>query len=236
MKKILFFCAALLLASTSVHALVLEDWQAYATNTQITMGTTPSDWGGAGGEFADAYVKTEGTNNFARLYFSPANGTSPSFILGLLQVNAFSPVLDVSPVGTKVTFDLRTDLASAFTQVVGIQITADTIEQPGTERSFRTPDSLLQTLPASSSTWQTMEFLASDATFFETGVTWPHPDLTKVSKIEILLLQTVTDVTPSGEGVRQIDIDNFAVPEPAAMILFGFGGLVAFLRKRLSRI
>lgn len=214
-----------------------EDFESAASGQQITLGSTTLSWGFGGGELADAYVLSETGNQFGRVFMIGNTGSSPAFSVGLLQLGSeiFSPVIDLSAGNIQISFQLRSDFSSPVSQVVAIQIEAVSNED-SVVRSFRTSDVDLQALPASSEGWVTREFLL-------TGLVDPaNPgftaDLSQISKVEILFLQTMNDIPGNGIDVNYIDIDNFQgaeipVPEPTTILLLGsaVAGLMKIRKK-----
>lgn len=232
MKKLAVVLALGLLMAGSAKATILEDFEGIAAGTQITLGsaTNTLNWGFAGGEMADAYVVEEAGNQFGRLFITSSTGATPGFSAGLIQKSEFTPLMDLT--GDAISFRIRTDFEAAVASIVAVQITADTNEDPGVFRTFRTPDASLKALPALADGWQMYRFninsLVSEAV-------WASPDLTQVSKVEILFLQNAVEGYDIPAGAHQIDIDVLGVPEPSAMLLFGFAGVIGYIKKRFNR-
>lgn len=231
MKKILALLAVLACcAATTSYGFIQEGWDTYTSGSQATYGTTPANWGALGSEMADAYILDDPTGQFVRIFMKDAaDQVGSSFATGLIQLTAFDPTIDIS--SWSFDFMMRSNYTSATNNLIAFQIEAETVVD-GIVRTFRTSNAAMQSIPLDATDWTKMSFSASDLYFGgDDSITWAVPDLTAVSKIEFLVLQ-VNGTLPQIDG-GYIDVD--AVPEPGAMLLFGFAGLIGYIKKRINK-
>ncbi|RJP56093.1 MAG: hypothetical protein C4541_13010 [Candidatus Auribacter fodinae] len=187
----------------------LEESIFYEYYNNYELGADPNsvaDWFVFGSEHLDRYIVGTADDKYLNIIFdSPAGGVPPAWVsFGVSQSNDWNPALDFS--AADISFDIRTDLGSAVSGVIAVQITA-ICNETGTLKTFRTPDANLIDIPASASGWVPVSVSASSLTYNEAG--WATPDLTRVEKVEILFMQTGTDFTAAGN----VYIDNFKATE-----------------------
>jgi len=231
MKKILALLAVLACcAATTSYGFIQEGWDAYTAGSQATFGTTPANWGALGSEMADAYILSDTTGQFVRIFMKDAaDQVGSAFATGLIQKTAFSPLIDVS--SWSYDFMMRSNYTAETNKLIAFQVVAETVVD-GVVRTFRTSNAAMQSIPLDATNWTKMSFSASDLYVDgDTSITWAVPDLTAVEKIEMLVLQ-VNGTLPQVDG-GYIDVD--AVPEPGAMMLFGFAGLIGYIKKRINK-
>ena len=185
------------------ETIFIEDYNAYTLNCDPN---TVSDWLVFGIEHTDRYVLGSSTDKYLDIVFnSPSGNVPPAWVsFGVCQSSGWNPMKNFS--SAVIQFDISSDLSSAVSSVMTVQITA-ICNQTGTLKTFRLPDANLLTIPASSSGWVSVSIDASDLTYNESW--WATPDLTQVEKVEILVLQTVNNFVAAGN----VYIDNFKAVE-----------------------
>ncbi|MCB1195341.1 PEP-CTERM sorting domain-containing protein [bacterium] len=249
-KSIALAVAALALSAFSVNAATtIENFNSWplgapADNTTSIWGYTPF-----GSELAGTEIKSGPTGNYLEVsYSSPADGgspiiggTGPFASLGLAQTIDFPITTNLSNPGLAIEFDLKSSAAIAdvlFVEIFAESLFLDDTVAPEGQTGFRlgiVGGNQLD-LPGGD-TWTPFSVLVSDLTTFsaDQSVTSRKPNLAKVTKVQITILQTDADLI--GDGT--IGIDNLAfsqsVPEPSAMMLFGFAGLLGFIKKRVAK-
>jgi len=141
-------------------------------------------------------------NNWLQIEFnSVANDVPPVWMpFGIIQTTAWSPAKDFTD--ATIEFDIQTDLTSAIEDVIALEISA-ICNETGLVETFRIPDANLLSLPSSAEGWVKFQIDISELTFNEAS--WKTPDLTQVEKVQLLVLQTVTDIVAGGT----VDIDDF---------------------------
>ena len=248
MKRfIVLSVAAMLLASASVKAqsTMLENFNSWplgapADNTTSTWGYKPF-----GNELTGSTILTKGGgDHYLQLsYDSPTDGgsliiggTGPFASLGLSQATAFTPVGNMTSPTAKIEFDLRS--SAEISGVFSVEILAEALFLDDTptgegQVGFRLGFAKMLGLPGNA--WTHFDVLVSDLTTYspDQGVTSKKPNLANITGIQLLVLQTDADLT----GIGTIDIDNLAatVPEPGAMMLFGFAGLLGLIKKKMLK-
>ena len=167
-------------------------------------GISELDWFVFGGEVLDRVVQGSGGNKWIHIDFASPVGQGPNWVtLGLGQKDGseYVPPLDLT--GSTIRFDIRvTDLDAHFSNVISVEIV------DGAGNTARLANISLVDMPDESDGWVTLEFSVDDLTHYETGTA---PDVTMIEKVQILFLQTQSDIQETGGGV---DIDNLRVNEP----------------------
>ena len=176
----------------------------------FTSGIDPNtiselDWLVFGGEVLDRTIQQGSDGNkWIHIDFASIAGQGPNWVtLGLAQKagSEYMPPLNLT--GATIRFDIRvSDLDAYFSKVISIEI----VDDEG--NTARLQNSALLDMPDESDGWVTLEFFVEDLTHYETGTA---PDLTMIEKVQLLFLQTETDIVETGAG---IDIDNLRVNEP----------------------
>ena len=184
---------------SDTYSIFEEDYEEYQ------IGDDPnivSNWHVYGLEQTGKSIQGNAENRFLRITFnSPAGNIPPAWApIVITQDVAWMPSKDFT--NATIVFDIRTDLANTVENVLTVEIVA-VCNETGLLETFRIPDSALLTLPSSTNVWLRNQVDISELTFNEAS--WKTPDLTQVEKVQILVLQTVTDIVASGS----IDIDNF---------------------------
>lgn len=233
MKKILATLAVIACcAATASYGFIQEDWQSYTAGSQATFATTPANWGALGTEMADAYILADASSqgNFVRIFMKDAaDQVGAIFATGLIQKTEFNPLIDIS--SWPLEFMMRSNYTSATNKLLALSITAETIAD-SVVRGFRTSNAAMQSIPLDSVNWTKMTFNPSDLYVDgDTSIGWAVPDLTAVQKIELVVLQVNGTLPQVDDGY--IDVDS--VPEPGAMLLFGFAGVLGYIKKRIGK-
>ena len=243
MKKIVIIIV-LLFFSVSAHAAieVLEDFNSYASGTNA-LNNPALDYNTLGSEATGSTIVGDDVNNSLQIDFDSAVGQSNAwFSFGVIHNTNFAAPKDLT--GEQLSFYIKTDLSQTWVGVLSPQLTVWTYH-PGTNTWAYEPWRLqnmlgdidgssqpLLDLDVNHTGWTPITVDVEDLVFNGNEQHWKTADFTNVIAMDILVLQVNTDIV--GPGTVLIDdIAIGAIPEPGAMMLCGFGGLIALIKKRL---
>ena len=162
-----------------------------------------------------ANIQGDTQNQWLNIPFSsPSGGVPPAWAsFGIAQRDDSAPwETGKDFTNAVIQFDIRTNnIAEPLPDVIAIQI----YEQDNVF-AFRVPDADLEVVPASSEGWVTITFSINEVSYSER--TWEYLERTKVTKVNIVFLQTVNNFVATGS----VDIDNFRVLLPQKHRVRGF--------------
>ena len=232
----------LVLCSVSSYAVVevLEDFNSYAAGTNA-LNNPALAYNTLGAEATASTIVGDNINNSLQIDFDSAVGQSNAwFSFGVIQTNNFAAPKDFT--GQLLTFDIKNDISQTWAGVLTPQLTAWTYH-PGTDtwayETWRLQNFLGQVdgssqplfdLNVNDTDWTTISFYAEDLVFNGAEQHWKTADFTNVIAMDILVLQVNTDIV----GAGTVMIDNI-IPEPGAMMLCAFGGVIALIRKKIRK-
>lgn len=258
MKKVTWLATVVLcglVSSACALDIVLEDFNGYTSGDDGTSANATLKYYAFGSEMGAAVIAGDDIDNYLSIPFNSGTGVPPYVPMGITQTSNMTPF---SLEAGSVSFDIRTTGLSAIVdQVISAQIVARTYD-PNDMSDLGYKNWRLQNYSGQvygnttaeilnnfeNTDWTTLEFAASDFIFNSTDEQhWNVPDLTDVVAVEILFLQVpITNGGSPNDWVQSgtVDIDNItvsgpAVPEPGAMLLFAFGGVVVAWAKKRSK-
>ena len=184
--------------------LIEENYNSYSIGSDPNLS---SDWFAFGLERLSQVVQGANGDNWIDIAFSSPSGIAPAWCsFGLAQLEAWTTVKDFTDATIKL--DIKTDLSQSISNVMALEVFA-VCNETGLVESFRIPDANLIALPSSSEGWVNVEIDISELTHNESA--WKTPDYSQIEKVQVLFLQTATDIVDTGT----VSIDNFKVEKAA---------------------
>ena len=238
----------LVLGTTSAYSgtEVLEDFNSYPVGVEF-FSSNHSNHFVAGMDVNYAQIAGNGIDNSLEIALSSSLNQN-IFSFGIIQRYPFSTPRDLT--GGTLSFDIKTNISQTWQAVLTPELSVwsqiplnppiysydgwrlqDTVGQ-----IYNKPNPGLIDLPMTSE-WTTVNIDVNDLIYNVSQSHWKIPDFSNVIGFNIIALQTNTNIIDTGT----VSIDNIRwsgpnippVPEPGAMMLCGFGGLIALIKKRL---
>lgn len=250
-KFVSILTVGLVICSASAYAgtEILENFNNYETGTDA-QNNSNLKYSGLGNELIAASIVGDNIDNSIQMDFDSATGQSNAwFSFGLIQSIPLATPKNLT--GGTLSFDIKTDLSQSWAGVLSPQLTVWT-ETPGANPgdpstfayetwrlqnylgqvwgSLKQP--LLDLVPTD---WTTVTVNVDDLIYNDLG-NWHIPHFDDVVGMDVLVLQVNTDI----QGTGTVLLDNIqwsgdAVPEPGAMLLCAFGGVIALIRKKIRK-